>query len=139
MAYNGSMSLIAYSEIYLHITWHTKESIPFITKDIEEPLLNFIRARCGATPGVFCHAVGGTRDHIHLCVSVPPDLLISKWIGQLKGASSHFINNEIKQKSLQWQAGYGVVSFGKNNLKFVKEYIEHQKEHHRTGKVYFRL
>jgi len=133
------MSSHAYSEIYLHITWHTKDNIPFIDESIEKPLYDFLRVRCSESPGVFCHAIGGARDHVHLCISAPPDLLISEWIGKVKGASSHYVNSEVKPKSLQWQNGYGVVSFGKNNLKFVKNYVENQKEHHRVGKVYFRL
>jgi putative transposase len=133
------MSGKAYSEISLHIIWHTKDSIPFINDDIEVPLFNFIRKRCAETPGAFCYAVGGTSGHIHVCVSIPPTLNIVSWVGEIKGASSHFINHNVSEKGLQWQTGYGVVSFGKNNLQFVKEYIENQKEHHSKGKVNSRL
>lgn len=128
-----------YSEIYLHIVWRTKDSFPMITDEIQPRLYKYIKHRCAQTKGVFCHAIGGTADHIHLCVFVPPSLLISDWIGEIKGGSSHFINHEVRPKSLQWQAGYGVVSFGKNNLDFVKEYIQGQKEHHSSGKTHDRL
>jgi putative transposase len=74
-----------------------------------------------------------------LAVSLPPTVLISDWIGELKGASSHYINHQVRDKALQWQAGYGVVSFGKNNLDFVKKYLENQKEHHAKGKIHDRL
>jgi len=110
-----------------------------ITKDIEEPLYKYLKHRCAQTTGVFCHDVGGTADHIHLCVSIPPTLLISDWIGELKGASSHHINHNVRPKALQWQTGYGVVSFGKNNLAFVKEYIQNQKAHHTSGETHVRL
>ncbi|MBL7222854.1 MAG: transposase [Candidatus Brocadiae bacterium] len=30
---------------------------------------------------------------MHLAVSVPPTFTISEWVGQLKGASSHYINH----------------------------------------------
>jgi len=128
-----------YSEIFLHIVWRTKDSLPLLSELIENEVHKFIKHRCAETPGVFCHAVNGTKDHLHLCVSVPPTLLIADWIGELKGASSHYINQKISAKSLQWQAGYGVVSFGKNNLSFVKEYIKNQKVHHAEGKTYERL
>jgi putative transposase len=110
-----------------------------IGNEIETSLYKYIIHRCASTHGVYCHAIGGTRDHIHLCVSVPPNLLISDWVGELKGAASHHINHNVRPKSLQWQAGYGVVSFGRNNLEFVKKYIEKQKEHHLTGKTHKRL
>ncbi|HUT52285.1 MAG TPA: IS200/IS605 family transposase [bacterium] len=128
-----------YSEIYLHITWRTKDNMPMIDGAIENELFKFIKNRCIETPGVYFFTIGGTADHVHLCVSVPPTLLISDWIGELKGASAHHVNHHVQDKALQWQAGYGVVSFGKNNLQFVKEYIEHQKEHHGGGKVHDRL
>ena len=38
-----------------------------------------------------------------------------------------------------WQRGYGVVSFGKNNLTWVLDYIADQKEHHARGTIYDRL
>jgi hypothetical protein len=42
-------------------------------------------------------------------------------------------------KVLQWQSGYGVVSFGTGDLPWVKAYIADQKEHHRVGKIADRL
>jgi putative transposase len=92
------------------------------------------------TPGVRVHQVNGTADHVHLAVSVPPTLLISEWMGQLKGASSHYINHEIcNRKVLDWQSGYGVVSFGAKDLPWVVEYIRDQKRHHGGGVVHQRL
>ena len=128
-----------YSEIFLHVVWRTKESLPMIASVIEKELYKYLRGRCAKTPGVFCHALGGTADHVHACISIPPNLLISDFIGELKGASSHHINHKVQPKSLQWQTGYGVVSFGKNNLDFVNEYIEGQKEHHSPGNTHDRL
>jgi len=133
------MSRKIYSEIFLHIVWRTKSNLPMITKEIEESLHKYLKHRIVETSGVFCHAVGGTTDHIHLCVFVPPTLLVSDWIGELKGASSHYINHEVRPKALQWQTGYGVVSFGKNNLEFVKHYVFDQKAHHASGKTHDRL
>ena len=50
--------------------------------------------------------MGGTENHIHLAVSIPPTLLVSDWIGKLKGASAHYTNHEVtKRKSLEWQSG----------------------------------
>lgn len=133
------MSRNIYSEIYLHIVWRTKDSMPLITDNIENELYTFIKNRCTDTPGAFIYGIGGTPDHVHVCVAVPPTLLISNWIGEMKGASSHHINKKFQKKLIQWQTGYGVVSFGKNNLDFLKEYIKGQKEHHSSGKTHDRL
>jgi hypothetical protein len=35
------------------------------------------------------HAVHGMSDHVHLVATVPPTVAISRFIGQVKGSSSH--------------------------------------------------
>ncbi len=134
------MSRNVYSEINLHITWHTKNNSPVLTPEIENRLHHYLHHRALETHGVLFHEIGGTEDHIHLAVSIPPTLLISEWIGRLKGASSHHINHEIvNRKVLEWQTGYGVVSFGTRDLPWVQKYIQHQKDHHANGTMQDRL
>jgi putative transposase len=129
-----------YAEINLHITWHTKQNMPVLTAEIENRLYHRVQNRILKTQGVLFYAIGGIEDHIHIAVSVPPTLHISEWIGELKGASAHYINHEIaNRKLLEWQGGYGVVSFGSKDLKWVVRYIENQKEHHAKGTVHERL
>jgi putative transposase len=128
-----------YSEINLHITWHTKESSPLLVPTVEAEVHHYLRGRCINTPGVFIHEVGGTETHVHLCVSVWPTLLISDFIGALKGASSHDANQKFGSKVLQWQTGYGVVSFGTGDLKWVTEYVRNQKERHEHKQTADRL
>ena len=134
------MSRNVYSEINLHITWHTKESYPSLIEQVEDRVHHYLKHRVLETAGVLFHEIGGTENHLHLAVSTPPTLLISDWIGKLKGASSHYINHEIADhKVLEWQTGYGVVSFGTKDLEWVVSYIRNQKEHHRKGSIYERL
>jgi REP element-mobilizing transposase RayT len=134
------MSRNYYSEILLHITWHTKESAPLLTDQIEPFVHRYLKQRLVNTPGVFVHEVGGTETHVHLAVSIVPTVLISDLIGQLKGASSHEANRQFpRQRVLEWQAGYGVVSFGTRALEWVREYVRNQKEHHARGTVHDRL
>ena len=129
-----------YSEINLHLTWHTKQSAPMIVPEIEERLHHYLQHRALQTEGVRFHAVGGTETHVHLAVSIPPTLNISEWIGKLKGASSHYTNHEIaNSKLLEWQTGYGVVGFGTRDLAWVKNYIANQKKHHAGGTIHARL
>jgi len=121
-----------HSEIHLHIVWHTKESLGLITPAVEEQVHDVIRHRALEGEGVFVHAIGGTRDHVHLAVTIPPTLLLSKWIGQVKGGSAHDLNAlRVCQGKFQWQTGYGVVSFATKGLPWVKRYIRDQKRHHK--------
>lgn len=133
------MSTSAYSEINLHITWHTKHSLPMIDGRIEERLHHYLTHKILEMPGVILHGIGGIKTHVHIGVSVPPELLISDWIGKLKGSSSHYINHEIEPKALEWQRGYGVVSFGTKDLPWVIDYIRNQEEHHKRGSLSERL
>ena len=133
------MSDSVYSEINFHITWHTKSNLPMIRGKIEDRLYHYLTHKILETPGVLLHAIGGVEDHIHVGVSAPADLLMSDWIGKLKGSSSYYINHEVQPKSLQWQRGYGILTFGTKDLKWVIEYIQNQKEHHGRGTIHERL
>ncbi len=129
-----------YSEINLHITWHTKLSNPVLIETIENRVHHYLEHKARGTKGVCFHAVGGTENHVHLVVTIPPSLLISDWIGKLKGGSSFYINHEIaNRKLLDWQEGYGVVSFGTKGLEWVVRYVNHQKEHHAARSINKRL
>lgn len=133
------MSDSVYSEINFHIVWHTKSNLPLIKPEIETILYNFLKHKIIETPDVYFHAVGGIENHVHLAVSVPPNLLMSDFIGKLKGGSSHHLNQTSNHKLLQWQRGYGIVSFGTKDLQWVVNYVLNQKEHHKKGKIYERL
>lgn len=135
------MSRNYYSEINLHIIWHTKNSLPLLTSEVEPLVHRFVKKRIADTPGAFYHEIGGIETHVHVVATVPPTLLISEFIGQLKGGTTHDVNEAcgLRSKVLQWQAGYGVVSFGTRDLQWVIEYVRNQREHHAHGTVHERL
>jgi putative transposase len=93
------------------------------------------------TQGAYVHEVGGTETHMHVCVTVPPTIMVSELIGQLKGGSAYEVNEKIglRSKRLQWQTGYGVVSFGEKALPWVKAYVRDQQKHHASGTIHERL
>jgi putative transposase len=73
-------------------------------------------------------------------VTVPPTLLVSDWIGELKGASAHYVNHTLaNRKVIEWQTGYGVVSFGAKAMPWVIRYVENQREHHAKRTTHERL
>lgn len=134
------MSRNYYSEINLHIVWHCKHSLPLLTPQVESLAHRFIRKRIIETPGAFVHEIGGIETHVHIAVTIPPTLLISEFIGQRKGGTSHDVNQQFgREKVLEWQTGYGVVSFGTRRLDWVLDYIRNQREHHAQGTIHDRL
>ena len=134
------MSRKAYTEINLHMTWHVKDDAPVLRDEIETQVHRTLRGQAINESGVFLHEIGGTDDHVHLVVTIPPTLLISEWIGQLKGSSSHYINHHVaNRKVLEWQSKYGVVSFGTKDLPWVVDYVRNQRVHHTQGTMHPRL
>jgi putative transposase len=135
------MSRNYYSEINLHITWHCKDSCPLLTPAVEPLAHREIRQKIVKMPGAFVHEIGGTETHVHIAVTIQPTVTISEFVGQVKGASAHEVNEQMKLrgKVLQWQAGYGVVSFGTKDTPWVVDYILNQREHHASGRAYDRM
>lgn len=73
-----------------------------------------------------------SRDHVHLFLSVPPHLSISKLVQYLKGKSSYKLLHENKQLSHMfwgrhlWARGYFVATSGNITDEVILEYIENQ-------------
>ena len=133
------MSAHVFHEIYLHINWHVKDDRPTLKPEIEPLVHDIITTRCRKMKGVYLHQINGTPTHVHLAVNIEPHVTISEMVKELKGGSSHDTNTHLNKKLLYWQRGYGVVSFGKNNLHWVSKYIANQKEHHARKDVHERL
>jgi putative transposase len=91
------------------------------------------------TPGVYIHEIGGIETHVHLAISIAPTVLISELVGQLKGSSAHEANQKLGRKALEWQTGYGVVSFGTKELPWVVTYIQEQRDRHGRAAIEDRL
>ena len=137
----AAMSHNYYSEIHLHVVWHTRDSSPLLVSDVEDFTHRFLKQRLVTIEGVYVHEIGGTENHVHLALDVSPTILISELVGQLKGACSHEVNQHFSRrgKVLQWQTGYGVVSFGAGDLPWVRSYIRNQRERHARGNTSPRL
>lgn len=122
-----------YWKLYYHFIWGTKNRLPFIESAFEPDLYRAIAAKAQDFGG-FVYALGGIEDHVHLAVSVPPKIAPAKFVGDVKGNSSHFVNHVIKPDfEFYWQDEYGVLSFGEKNLPSVVRYIHNQKQHHAEG------
>jgi REP element-mobilizing transposase RayT len=78
-------------------------------------------------------AIGGVADHVHMLISLPGTLSVSKALQLLKGNSSKWIHDTFpKILSFEWQEGYGAFSIGVSGIDATVAYIRDQPEHHRT-------
>lgn len=133
------MSIHVYHELYAHLVWHAKSSRPILVPPLEEEVHAFIQNRCRVLKGVFFHGIGGTDNHLHMTLNYTPDWSVSQLVKDLKGSSAFELNKAHGSKILEWQRGYGVVSFGRRNLPTILQYIEQQKKHHSHGTIHDRL
>jgi len=74
-------------------------------------------------------AVGGTRNHLHVLLALPPAMPLAKAIQDLKGNSSRWLNESSSR--FAWQRGYGAFSVSESRRQAVIAYIAGQEEHHR--------
>ena len=122
-----------YWKLYYHFIWGTKKCFSLIDASFEPELNRAIAAKAKEMGGFF-HAIGGIEEHVHLAVSIPPKVAPAKFIGDVKGSSSHYVNHIIKPDfEFYWQDEYGVLSFGEKNLPGIVRYIHNQKQHHADG------
>ena len=75
-------------------------------------------------------------DHVHICVSIPPKLSISNFMGYLKGKSTLMIYDrhpELQSKwdKAFWARGYYVATVGNVTEDAIKKYIREQSEESR--------
>lgn len=118
-----------YWRLFYHIVWGTKGRLPLIDPAWESDLYGYLWGKATALECI-PHAIGGMPEHVHVVISIPPKLAVAKIIGQLKGASSHHVNEKYANGSFAWQAEYGVLSFSEKVLPTIVEYVKNQKEHH---------
>lgn len=100
---------------------------------LESAIHAAILAKCRAL-GCVVLALGGVEDHVHLLVGAPTSLPPSQIVGEVKGASSHLANHELRSETLfRWQGAYGLFSVSHGDLARVQAYVNGQREHHRAG------
>lgn len=122
---------MSYWRLHYHGVWACKNREALITPELEPELYAYLR-RKGLELGAIMHEIGGIEDHTHVVFSLPPKYAVAEFIGKLKGASSHWVTHVLKHPgAFDWQRGYGVLSFGDNNLPTVIAYARNQKKHHK--------
>jgi REP element-mobilizing transposase RayT len=74
-------------------------------------------------------AIGGTRNHVHLLIALPPASALAKILQDLKGNSSRWLNE--RSRGFEWQSGYGAFSVSESRRQAILHYIAGQEQHHR--------
>ncbi len=122
-----------YTCLHYHIIFSTKNRERWLTPDVEPRIWAYLGGlarehRCVPLK------IGGVEDHVHLVVSVPPSVALSKVLQLLKGSSSKWIHDTFPSLGgCGWQDGYSAFTVSKSNLTGVMRYVAGQREHHRKN------
>jgi len=118
------------NKIWIHAIWATKERKPLIHKSLEQQVYQYIAEQL-REQGCPVRIINGMPDHIHCLFLLNPQKSIAEVIKQIKGSSSHFINqNDLISDKFAWQTGYAAYSISESGVEKVFEYIKKQKSHH---------
>ena len=120
-----------YPNILVHCVFSTKERRPLITPELRERLWPFIGgiARQNKMKAI---EIGGVEDHVHILLSLPSTMAISKALQLIKGGSSKWIHETFPEHRLfAWQEEYGAFSVSVSQLDKTIKYIKGQEVHHR--------
>ena len=115
-------------DIQYHIVWTTKYRYRVLSGRIVERARELIRQGCNSMNITIIKGAIG-KEHVHLLVSCPPSLAVSKIVQQLKRKTSRTLQNEYKELKKRywgqhlWSTGYFVRSVGTVTQSTIKEYI----------------
>ncbi|WP_323757088.1 IS200/IS605 family transposase [Roseivirga sp.] len=119
----------SFNKIWVHAIWATKERAPLLKDNIEQKVYQFISTQL-REQGCPVRIINGMPDHIHCLFLLNPQKSITEVIKQLKGSSSHFVNqNNLMSEKFSWQTGYAAYSVSESVVEKVFEYIKNQKQH----------
>ena len=120
-----------YTAVNIHCVFSTKHREPVMVSDVRERLCPYMGgiARENQMKAL---GIGGTRDHVHLLLSLHPILAVSKAVQLIKGGSSAFTNEVLDlPQRFAWQEGYGAFRVSVSGIHAALEYFRRQEGHHR--------
>lgn len=120
-------------DLKVHLVWITKYRKPVLYGSEGTRLRDILRQVCKELE---VEIVSGNirRDHVHLLLSVPPQVCVSKLVQKLKGVSARKLLQESERFRQAfwghhlWARGYFAVSTGHVTEDIIAEYIQNQDE-----------
>lgn len=125
-------------DLKYHLVFCTKYRYRILTGQIAIRVREIIREVCTSN---YADVVSGniTPDHVHMLISMPPSMSLSKLVQYIKGKSSRklFQEFELLRKRYWgqhlWARGYFAVTIGNVNALDVQRYIEEQGTHQKCN------
>lgn len=96
-----------------HTRWKCQYHIVFIPKYRKKKLFGQLRLDVREILGTLCRYKGVEiiegavcADHVHMCVSIPPKISISNFMGYLKGKSTLMIYDRHPEQQSKWNKAF---------------------------------
>ncbi len=118
-----------FTNLLTHVIFSTKDREPMIRTEIRSELFAYLGGLTRELRGK-AYGINGTSDHVHMLISLPPNVCMSDALRFIKANSSGWVKDKWK-KAFAWQLGYGAFSVSKSNVPEVLRYIANQEKHHR--------
>ena len=119
-----------YTSNLVHCVFSTKERQKAIIPEIKERLWAYMGGIARENK-IKALAIGGVDDHVHLLLSLPATISVSKAIQLIKGGSSKWVHETfVNCRKFAWQEGYGAFTIGISQVDETIGYIRSQAVHH---------
>ena len=120
-------------DLKVHIVWITKYRYPVLQGAIALRLRELVRRVCTENDTIIISGVVSPK-HVHLLVSHPPNISLSKLVQFMKGTSSRKLQQEFPTLGKRywgqhlWARGFFAVSTGNVTTDMIENYIKHHKD-----------
>lgn len=120
----------SFNKIWIHSVWSTKNRKHLIHSKYEQIIFDYMTSKF-IELGCPVRIINGMGDHVHCLFLINPKRSKANIIKNVKGSTSHFINQFIKpEEKFEWQHGYGSFSISESELERTFLYIKNQKIKH---------
>ncbi len=115
---------------FYHCVFATKGRQPLLNQELRKRLFPYL-VGIAQNHKFGILAIGGIENHIHILMTLPATLTLSRAVQMLKGTSSKWIHDSYPDSlDLAWQEGYAAFSIGVSQKAKTIRYIRNQEEHH---------
>ena len=121
---------MSYVTSYYHFVFRTKCNLRVIDEDAAEKLYRYING-ISLNLGCTLLKVNGMPDHIHIAVSLSPDISPAVYMREVKSSSKWIAENKLFPGFQGWGKSYFGSTFSSKDRGRVESYISNQQIHHR--------
>jgi putative transposase len=134
---NNSLAHTKWNCIY-HIVFIPKYRRKVLYGQVRRDVHGILRELCGHKQVEILEGSVG-KDHVHLCVKIPPKMSVATFMGYLKGKSALMVFDRhpaVKHGNRHfWARGYYVDTVGRNEEQ-IRKYIKTQEDADRREDSY---